>query len=65
MKRLPAKPRRVTRFDVAARKVEDRFGHWPWWLKFIAGAPILIVLTAIVLLLVFGLGSGLVMLVGR
>jgi uncharacterized protein (DUF983 family) len=48
-----------SRFDHASQVVEARFGDKPVWIKLVVFVPVLIILTAILVLLVDGLGMGL------
>ena len=56
MKRLQSGSSGASRFGQASLWVEERFGQWPTWGKIALGAPILIVLTALVMIAVSLLG---------
>jgi hypothetical protein len=63
MKREQGVASEPSRFDRAARWVEDRYGHWPTWSKIVIGIPILVVLTGLVMICVSVIGTGIVALV--
>jgi len=56
---LPDTTSLKSRFDQASAAIEARFGDKPVWVKLLVFVPVLIVLTAILVFLVNGLGMGL------
>jgi hypothetical protein len=59
MKTLPETSSLKVRFDRASAAIEARFGDKPVWYKLLVFVPVLIALTAVLVLLVDGLGMGL------
>ena len=59
MKPSPAANSVRARFDRASQAIEDRFGDRPVWFKLLVFVPVLVILSAILMLLVDGLGFGL------
>lgn len=47
------------RFDRASRAIEERFADRPVWFKLLLFVPVLILLTAMFMLVVYGFGFGL------